>query len=95
MTMNDNERLTLEQEAARGARYKGAWHDLVEPFFDNRSEALFEMFKATPSTDTVGLVNIRMQHNVLEGLKQEFESYITTGRMATQTLNEEEDKNGK
>lgn len=80
----------LEIEAARGEKYGRAWEELVEPFFEAKQLQLYEAFKELPTSNNEGLVILKMQSNALESLKDEFQHHINTGKLAKQTLEEEE-----
>lgn len=92
--MNEVERTQLESEVEVAGKYKAAW-ETVSIFAEEKEAQLFEAFKSCPSDNPSGLVNIRMQFNAVESLRQEFLTYIETGKLASQSLmTEEEEKNG-
>ena len=80
----------LEKEKAIGERYGRAWTDLVEPFIKRKHEELYQLFRDTDSTRQETLYSIKMQSLALEGLSAEFQHYMTTGKLAIETL--EKDK---
>mgnify|MGYP003631644804 CR=1 FL=1 len=93
----DETRTVLEIEAAKGDRYKHIYTDILEPFFNEKQQVLFDAFKTVNATDTDSLVAIKMQSTALESLQSEFETAIETGRMATHQLNatiEKDKENG-
>lgn len=91
--MNDTERAQYENEIEVGGQYRLSWQ-LVSKFVEQKEQQLFDAFKSTPSSNTSGLVDIRMQHNALVGLKQEFMTHIETANLAAKSIAEEEKKNG-
>lgn len=79
----------LETEAAIGDNYQRAWDGIVKPFFDLKTEELYGHFVNCPTTDERQLMLIKMQVNALNSLKDEFTSYINTGKLAKKQLEEE------
>jgi hypothetical protein len=86
--MTEAEQLQFEKEIEHGGKYRNAL-ELVSLFIEEKESLLFEAFKNTPSTNSSQLVDIRMQHNAIAGLKQEFLTHIKTADMAAQSLREE------
>jgi len=87
--MNDIEKFKLEQERAKGEQYKRAYDNLVKPFIEAKNKELFEAFTIIPTNETDKLMMIKHQSNALRSLDDEFKSYITTGELASKSLNEE------
>ena len=90
--MTEAERIQFENEIEHGGRYRNAW-ELVNRFIEEKEASLYEAFKGAPSSDKDLLVDIRMQFNAVEGLKQEFMTHITTADMAAKSISEEVKKN--
>lgn len=92
--MDDNIKQRLEVESAIGDQHKAVWENLIEPFFDAKQKELYDLFLATESKNINGLQTIRLQSNVLAGMKQHFMTYIDTGEMAKLTIETEGKKDG-
>lgn len=93
--MDDNTKLKLQMEQSRGAEYQRSWNTMVEPFVQRKKAELFEAFQDLPATTSPeDLLMVKLQCNALQSLEDEFRHYITTGQMAQQSLNEEEEKDG-
>lgn len=86
----DKEKLLLEVHLSEGAKL--AWEQFFAPYFDAKIVELFESFKNYPITDERGIMIIKQQAMALDGLKDELLHHINTGKMATKSLNEEEEK---
>jgi hypothetical protein len=84
--ISEQEEIQLYSEIEIGDRYRNSW-ELVEKFIIEKEERLYEAFKSAPSSDPALLVDIRMQHNAVDGLRQEFLSYIQTADMAVKVIN--------
>jgi hypothetical protein len=76
----------LEFEVRRAEEYKHSWENHVKPFFDSKEQELVRAFKACSSSDPAQLQLIKLQFNVLEGMKIHFQTFIETGRMAEHQL---------
>lgn len=86
--MNQNEQeILLAREISLGEAHQVTWDNFVKPFFDRKSEELFEAFKSCDTRDKEGLQLLKMQLNALESLQVHFMHFIETGVMASQTLN--------
>lgn len=90
MSLSEDDQIKLETERAIGAKHQKVWNEVIEPFFVARQEILFEAFKVADSKDKDQLQLIKLQSNVLEGMKVHFMHFIDTGRMASTTLDNEE-----
>jgi len=88
--MNDFERLNAETEQAIGEQHQRAWEFSVEPFIIRKQAELYQVFLDHPTTDTDGLVLIKLQINALQSLSDEFQSQINTGNLARKQLEGEE-----
>ena len=84
--MQTQTELALEVEVAKGQAHKSAWDQLVEPFFEAKKAELYEAFIKLPTSNGEELLNIKMQVNVLDSMKDHFQHYINTGKMAQTTL---------
>jgi hypothetical protein len=84
--INDNEKQRLETERAIGEMHQRAWEHSVQPFVEKKKAELFEAFVDHPSTDKDGLMLIKLQLNALASMGDEFESFINTGKLARQQL---------
>lgn len=89
--MNDQERTVLEIESDRGRRAKSAWDTFILPFFNAKTNELFDVFKSLPTSNPESLMAVKMQVNALESLRDELQGHINTGKLATQSLKEEDD----
>jgi hypothetical protein len=78
----------LYKESDLGRRYQEAWDNYVAPFFTAKSEELFEAFKQCPTTNEKGLITIKLQLNCLDMLRDNFQHYIDTGKMAQLQIDE-------
>ena len=87
--MDDTERYKLIKEAEVGEKYKHAYEECVKPFVDNKIAELFEAFKEADSSNLSHLQMIKMQSNALKSMEEEFNHFITTGKLALTVLNEE------
>lgn len=83
--MNSHKDL-LELEVSRGAEHSHAWDNMVKPFFDSKEAELIAAFRACSSGDKDQLQLVKLQFNVLEGLKIHFMTFIQTGQMAKHQL---------
>lgn len=88
--MNKDE--NLQREQAKGEMYQRAYDSTVQPFITAKQEELFSAFLTHPSTDTDGLVLIKLQLNTLQSMADEFQSYISTGKLAEQQLKDTHDE---
>lgn len=86
--MNDSE-IKVEQEIIVGREFQDTWNRMVEPFFNNKQAELYEAFLTTSVDNEKGLVLIKMQSLVLEGLKSNFIHFINTGKLAEKQRNKE------
>jgi len=84
--MKTQNELALEVEVQKGRAYQGAWDQLVEPFFEAKKAELYEAFIKLPTSNGEELLNIKMQVNVLDSMKDHFQHYINTGKMPQTTL---------
>ena len=75
----------LEHERNVGEFSRQSW-EAIEPFFEEKKAAIYEAFISTPTADVEVLVNLKMQLNVLLGMASYFEEKITSGKLATITL---------
>ena len=89
--MNDKERQKLEVERAIGDQHQRAWENTIQPFFDNKMKELFDAFLTCDSGNKSMLFDLKLQLNALQSLEVHFKSFIETGKMASQTLNEGEE----
>tara|TARA_R110000803_G_scaffold117357_3_gene185884 strand:+ start:2294 stop:2572 length:279 start_codon:yes stop_codon:yes gene_type:complete len=87
--VNKQIELALAAESETGYKYQMCWNEIAEPFFNQKSQELHEAFINCPTTDNSQLVTIKMQHNALLSMKDHFQHYINTGKLAQKTLNEE------
>ena len=76
----------LEKEVAKAFAAKQAWDNHVEPFFIKKELELFQAFKDIAITSEKDVLLIKMQANVLAMLKDEFDSAINTGKLASKQL---------
>ena len=90
--MIDQEKAKLEAEAAKCEAAGRAWHQYIEPFFEQKEAELFEAFRDASTVDDKQILAIKMQANVLAMLKDHFESKINTGKMARHQISEIEGK---
>jgi hypothetical protein len=88
--MDENLKGQLEMDQAKAESYQRAWDNIVMPFFDHKQKELYEAFVSVGSADVDTLVTIKMQSNVMSMLKDEFNHYINTGKLARKALDEEE-----
>lgn len=86
--MESEERDQLEKEKYIGAEKQVVFTAHVEPFLNTKRKQLFDAFCDTKAQDTEQLQVIRMQVSALDAIEADFCSYITTGKMASITLNE-------
>lgn len=94
--IDDIERSKLEIEAATGEQYQRIMDDIMGDFFTKKQLELFGIFLNMSSKEPDALMLLKMQANAVESLKQEFEHFINTGKMARHTLDEfEENTDGK
>lgn len=89
MAMSDEVRQRLEVEVDIGGQYSNSWK-FVSKFVNEKFAQLLEAFENTHATDIDTLVAIKNQHNVLQGIQNEFLSYIETAKMAANALSEDE-----
>lgn len=88
--MDNQTKHKLEVEQAVGEQHQHAWNELVLPFFEAKQAELYEAFMELPTSNTDGLTLIKLQMNSLLMMKNHFEEYINTGKIAkTQLLGEE------
>ena len=90
--MNDSERARLESEQSIGEMHQRAWIHSVEPFIKAKQAELYAAFTAHPTTDKDGLMLIKLQVNALMSMGDDFQSYINTGKLARQQLEENNDE---
>ena len=84
--MQTQTELMMELEIAKGQAHKSAWDQLVQPFFEAKKAELYEAFINLPTSNQEELINIKMQVNVLDSMKDHFQHYINTGNLAQTTL---------
>lgn len=89
--MDDHQRTKLELEQAQGEMHQRAWEHSVKPFVEAKQAELYDAFKEHNTTDTDGLMLIKMQTNALSSMADEFQSFINTGKLARQQLEEKND----
>lgn len=89
--MND-ERARLESEREIGEMHQRAWKHSVEPFVKAKKAELYEAFINHPSTDKDGLMLIKLQINALISMGDEFQTFINTGKLARQQIEENNDE---
>ena len=77
---------TLEIEQAKGEMYQRAYDSTVQPFISAKEAELFDAFLNHPTSDTDGLVLIKLQLNVLTSMRDEFQSKINSGKLARQQI---------
>ena len=82
----------LEAEVFNGIRHQEIWDEFIAPFFTNKEQELYQLFKQAPSDDVKTLTRIKQQLNVLSGMEAHFMHYIDTGKMAKQQLNGDNDE---
>ena len=87
--LTDDKRHLLEVEAQKGEDWQRVWETYLSPFFRDKQQDLFLAFQELSTTDSENLLAIKMQSNALKSLADEFITIIDTGKMARQTLNEE------
>ena len=90
--MNSAQRDNLKDEVARGDRAKRAMQEFILPFIKEKSQVIYENFKAISVTDTEKLMECKRQDMVLEALQIEIQSIIDTGKMASKSLSDVEEK---
>tara|TARA_R110000744_G_C19370310_1_gene562417 strand:+ start:4601 stop:4873 length:273 start_codon:yes stop_codon:yes gene_type:complete len=88
--MND-ETARLESEQSIGEMHGRAWEHSVKPFVEAKQAELYAAFVNHPSTDKDGLMLIKLQVNALTSMGDEFQTYINTGKLARQQLEENND----
>lgn len=76
----------LEVEQAKGEMYQRAFDSTVQPFISAKETELFDAFLNHPTSDTDGLVLIKLQLNVLTSMRDEFQSKINSGKLARQQI---------
>lgn len=82
----------LEVEVSRGAEYERCYNSMVKPFIEAKKKELFEAFVSATNTSDSDLVKIKLQANALQSLEDEFTSFINTGKIASQQLEENNDE---
>lgn len=91
--MDENIKVKAEMDRAKGESYKRAWENIIEPFFNKKQAELYQAFVDAGTSNTDGLLTIKMQSNALLMLHDEVQHYINTGTLAQKAL-EEEESNG-
>ena len=84
--MHDDKEDKLYQDMAKGDRYKSAWENLVKPFFDGKQVELFENYKQCSVSDSDTMKEIIHHSKVLDSLRDEFEHYVNTGKLAKKII---------
>lgn len=87
--------LELHKEVEKAFNSKQAWDNHVEPFFIRKENELFQAFKDVSITNEKDVLLIKMQANVLAMLKDEFDSAINTGKLASKQLEDNAKENSK
>jgi len=91
----EQKEVQLHKEASMGEFAKKCKEELLDPFFTQHGESLFELFKQCSFRDEEGLMKLKAQANALESLQQRVEYFIATGQMAVDTLNQENESETK
>lgn len=82
----------LNEEVDLANRAEHAYTLFIKPFIQRKKDQLFEAFEATAISDTESLKEIKLMSVALSALDSEILSVIDTGKMASLSLNENEDK---
>lgn len=82
----------LLKEVSDGANHGRVFEEYVEPFFELKNSQIFEAWKSTESKDEKQLMLLKLQANVLEGMKEHFIYFMETGQLAAVTLNQREEE---
>lgn len=90
MTIDADQRRQLEIEAAAGDQAERTWSSQIEPYFLEKRVALFDAFINCETANKELLIDLKMQLNALIGLEEYFKDKMLTGKMAQQTLKEED-----
>lgn len=78
----------LQYEYERGEQAKHANEQFIQPFFESKTEQLFNEIQRVKLGDTETLTAIHHQIKSLTALCTDIQSYIDTGKMAGISLNE-------
>lgn len=76
----------LLQEVDKANRYKNVWDEYLQPFFEQKEKDLFAAFKTISCHEPDTLMLCRMQCDALLSLRNEFETHINNGLIASQEL---------
>lgn len=91
MLDDDGQEEQFKSESAKGRRAAAANEEFFQPFFVHTEEILIKAFREVSVTNSEALLNIRLQFKALDALKGQIDSFIATGKMASQTLLENEE----
>ena len=84
------EEALLREEVKRADEIRRLKRAFLDEFFERKTEFLFEYVKNLPLGNHEDLVEAHHQIKALEALKQEVNTVLETGKMATFTLKQRE-----
>jgi hypothetical protein len=83
----------LDADVIIGMAHKEAWEGLVSEFYVAKEQELFDLFCNTKTTDRDSLLLIKQQHNALTSLKDNFQHFINTGKIASAEIEANKEEN--
>ena len=84
--MTENEELMLEQEVDNARRASKLKNRYLDQFFEDKQAQLHEYLADLPLGQNEALIVVHHQLKSLEALKQDIQTYVDTGKLASMTL---------
>ena len=88
--MTDAEFQRLKDEVLRANQAEQSYNSFIRSFIAEKKQRLFEAFESLPSNDIDGLKELKLMSLSLTALETEIQSIIDTGKLARETLSQNE-----